>query len=283
MYTRKNQRDLTGGEKRKFVDALLKLKRSGRYDEFVEVHMKYYVADGEEGLRVGHMTPTFFPWHRQFLLDFERALQSVSPGVTVPYWNWTVDTSPTGSLWAKDFLGGTGRDGDRQVMTGPFAYESGDWPVSVSVTRSRFLTRDLGRRGSLPSRRELNWAMDDPVYDVAPWNSLPGEGFRNKVEGWAGGRRGDWRNHNRVHQWVGGLMNGASSPNDPVFWLHHSFMDRLWTQWQRKHPKAHFYLPRRPLRRDDPQYGRVLSADEPMPPFGKRPSELITQNVYRYA
>jgi hypothetical protein len=35
LYTRKNQRNLTRSEKRRLVDALLRLKRSGRYDEVV--------------------------------------------------------------------------------------------------------------------------------------------------------------------------------------------------------------------------------------------------------
>ncbi|WP_415948041.1 tyrosinase family protein [Streptomyces sp. KLOTTS4A1] len=283
MYTRKNQRNLTSAEKKRFVHALLGLKASGRYDEFVRLHIDHYVADGEPGLRTGHMTPTFFPWHRQFLLEFERELRRIAPGVTVPYWDWTVDTSPAGSLWAEDFLGGDGRLGDQQVTTGPFAYETGNWTITESVSTRRDLTRALGRRGNLPSARELDWAMGDPVYDTAPWDSTATSGFRNKVEGWTDGTTRDWRNHNQVHRWVGGLMNSGGSPNDPVFWLHHSFMDLLWERWMKRHPKSEPYLPLRPPGRGDAQYKRVLGLDEPMPPFGVRPSEVITQDVYRYA
>jgi hypothetical protein len=38
--------------------------------------------------------------------------------------------------------------------------------------------------------------------------------------------------HNRVHAWVGGSMIPITSPNDPVFFLHHCFMDKLWSDWQ---------------------------------------------------
>ncbi len=44
--------------------------------------------------------------------------------------------------------------------------------------------------------------------------------------------------HADVHVAVGGTMNSASSPSDPVFWLHHANIDRLWAQWQTAHPKA---------------------------------------------
>jgi tyrosinase len=44
--------------------------------------------------------------------------------------------------------------------------------------------------------------------------------------------------HGDVHVAVGGTMDSASSPADPVFWLHHANIDRLWAQWQTDHPKA---------------------------------------------
>ncbi len=38
--------------------------------------------------------------------------------------------------------------------------------------------------------------------------------------------------HGSVHIWVGGTMSDASvSPADPVFWLHHANLDRLWWDW----------------------------------------------------
>lgn len=44
--------------------------------------------------------------------------------------------------------------------------------------------------------------------------------------------------HVDVHVAVGGTMNSASSPADPVFWLHHANIDRLWERWRASHPKA---------------------------------------------
>lgn len=66
---------------------------------------------------------------------------------------------------------------------------------------------------------------------------------RNHLEGWRGVNL-----HNRVHVWVSGRMaTGVSPPpptppNDPVFWLHHAFIDKLWADWQKRHPRSP-YLP----------------------------------------
>lgn len=42
--------------------------------------------------------------------------------------------------------------------------------------------------------------------------------------------------HNAVHRAVGGDMATAASPADPVFFLHHANVDRLWAAWQKAHP-----------------------------------------------
>ncbi|MFD9424124.1 MULTISPECIES: tyrosinase family protein [unclassified Streptomyces] len=285
MYNRKNQRDLTRAEKRRLVDALLRLKRSGRYDEFVVMHQEFYVSDAEDRLRPAHMTPSFFPWHRRYLLEFEGALQAVDPGVSIPYWDWTVDNTPSSSLWADDLLGGNGRPGDRQVMTGPFAYEQGNWRTSGGTTDDRFLARDLGRSHNpvaLPTKKEVDRALSDPVYDVQPWNSVSIEGFRNRIEGWGIRDSRPVANHNRVHQWVGGPMAGAGSPDDPVFWLHHAFMDLLWTRWQKAHPRGG-YLPGRKPSSPDADRDRVFGIDDRMPPWNVAPSQLLDHTrFYRY-
>jgi hypothetical protein len=44
------------------------------------------------------------------------------------------------------------------------------------------------------------------------------------------------RPHNFVHRWVGGDMVTVGSPYDPIFWLHHCNVDRLWSEWIRRHP-----------------------------------------------
>ncbi|MFE3761936.1 tyrosinase family protein [Streptomyces sp. NPDC059104] len=240
MTVRKSQSKLTAEEKRAFTNALLELKRTGVYDRYVNAHNSFLMNDSDFGDRVGHRAPSFLPWHRRFLLDFESALQKVDPKVSLPYWDWTVDRTASSSLWAADFLGGTNRARDGQVLDGPFAYAGGKWAVTVGVDARTYLRRTLGSGGAqLPTKDEVNSVLAMPTYDSAPWNSTSG-GFRNHLEGWRGPGL-----HNKVHVWVGGHMASAASPNDPVFWMHHAFIDMLWSEWQRRNPKS-AYLPAAP-------------------------------------
>ncbi|MFG3345861.1 tyrosinase family protein [Streptomyces sp. NPDC048018] len=237
MTVRKNQATLTADEKRRFVNALLELKRTGRYDTFVTTHNAFIMSDTDTSDRVGHRSPSFLPWHRRFLIEFEQALQSVDSAVTLPYWDWTADRTSRSSLWAPDFLGGTGRARDGQVLDGAFARTGNRWTVNVRVDGRDYLRRDLGAGGrQLPTRAEVDSVLAMETYDTAPWNSSS-DGFRNHLEGWRGVNL-----HNRVHVWVGGQMATGVSPNDPVFWLHHAFIDKLWADWQARHPRS-TYLP----------------------------------------
>ncbi|MCG7205746.1 tyrosinase family protein [Streptomyces arenae] len=286
-YVRKDVSRLTAAERGRLVKAFLEVKRRGEYDEFVRMHIDYYTPDGEDGLRAAHMAPSFLPWHRRFLLDLERALRRVDGSVTVPYWDWTRERSASGVPWTKDLLGGNGRARDQQVMTGPFAYAAGHWTIREGITDGEFLARDLGRARDpidLPTRAELDRALDDPVYDVPPWDSTVTRGFRNRLEGWGSGSgKASWHNHNRVHRWVGGAMLSGASVNDPVFWLHHAFIDLQWERWRSRH-RGQRYLPARPPGPGDAQHGRIVARGGKLPPWDVTPESLEdVSRIYRYA
>ena len=76
-------------------------------------------------------------------------------------------------------------------------------------------------------------ALQNATYDSAEFNS-DAPGFRNLLEGWIGPAS----LHNSVHVWIGGDMQLATSPNDPVFYLHHCNVDRIWSAWQARWPSA---------------------------------------------
>ncbi|HEX5741848.1 MAG TPA: tyrosinase family protein [Pilimelia sp.] len=225
MGTRKNVSSLTAAEKSAFVAAVksLKAQTSGRnYDSFVRTHMTYFSTVSNH--RYAHQSPSFLPWHRQYLLDFENALKAINPAVDLPYWDWTVDRTTTGTPFTADFMGGNGQNGNGPVTTGPFA-GSTNWRINVSASTSTSLRRAMG--GTLPTGTQVSQVLGVSTYDVSPWNSASSSGMRNRMEGWLTPNI-----HNAVHVWVGGHMAQTDSPNDPVFWLHHANIDRLWSQWQ---------------------------------------------------
>jgi Common central domain of tyrosinase len=84
---RRAWRDLTCQQQDEFLEAIIKLKESGTYDEFRYTH-EYYG-------NLTHGTPEFLPWHRWFLYQlFEKALQQVTGQcIYVPYWDWERDST----------------------------------------------------------------------------------------------------------------------------------------------------------------------------------------------
>lgn len=42
--------------------------------------------------------------------------------------------------------------------------------------------------------------------------------------------------HRGAHVWTGGAMATTISPRDPIFYLHHTNVDRLWAEWEEANP-----------------------------------------------
>jgi tyrosinase len=232
MGIRKNQASLTAGEKARFIAAVLQLKANGTYDEYVLQHRN---AMNDMARMPAHGGPAFLPWHRELLRRFELDLQRLDPSVTLPYWDWTVDRSPASPLWSSDFMGGDGELGSRRVTTGPFAFAAGRWNLTVASPGDPgpALRRALGQASGLPTVLQVEAALTRVPYDRSPWMGST-QSFRGALETLV---------HNPVHVWVGGSMAQSTSPNDPVFFLHHCNVDRLWAIWQERHPNERPYLP----------------------------------------
>jgi len=75
--------------------------------------------------------------------------------------------------------------------------------------------------------------------------------------------------HAGVHNAVGGDMAGAGSPTDPVFFLHHANIDRIWSKWQKKHPSA-----------KPPNLNETL---KPTPLFGVKVSSVLSISTLGYS
>ena len=259
MTYRKSAVELTKQERDDFIEAVKVLKtekvqtRDGKaeislYDQFVAIHLGVtsrfqgailagnLIGDGAHG------NAAFCAWHREFIRRFELALQEVKPAkdgelpVSLPYWDWTRHIETEHVLFKDDFMGpngGPNGKGGGILESGHFAKKNG-WVVD-----ERLHIRNLGV--------EQNNLNPPPPYqnsgtalrrNMRPFNELASSGnvrfalrqttfreFRTTLE--AGPRL-----HNFGHNWIGGSMNMMSSPQDPVFFLHHANVDRLWALWQ---------------------------------------------------
>lgn len=253
--------------------ALNKMKQSGTYNKYVSMHQNSMAGAN----MWAHMRPGFPPWHRQFILDFENDLLAADAGATqglaLPYWDWINYHSKKkflwwGKIWNTNFMGGDGDAGDNNRVSDPpfnnwVMYYDPSLPA-VSGGQS-YLQRELGRdstglpSGSLPMQEHWDAASAITIYDsfdwtddvglVPPSKTLPAQSkfqgvpsFRNVFEGWVAYdlSQPEPELHNRVHVWVGGSMGPMSSPNDPIFFLHHCNVDRLWAQWQAANPTVPF-------------------------------------------
>jgi tyrosinase len=241
------------------------------YDLFVVWHhvaMTTFTPPTQSDRNAAHRGPAFLPWHRFMLLQLEMNLQRVlGDDLTfgLPYWDWAQDgqLSParqrTATIWGRNYMGGSGTP----VSTGPFAFDSADpdsWRVRIAasgvtgelVQVNRGLRRRLGARvpglpgtNRLPRKAHTAIAIDQAVYDAAPWSTTSG-GFRNLIEGWQNHPQISPPSlHNRVHVFVGGDMSPSTSPNDPVFYLNHCNEDRVWESWMQSPPEGHgrVYVP----------------------------------------
>ncbi|HET7061108.1 MAG TPA: tyrosinase family protein [Nitrosospira sp.] len=216
--TREDQAALSPEKRSAFRDAIVRLVEEGKYLEIVGNHMDMshmmHGTMGEVGLY------RFLPWHRRYLLELERELRRVDaelrPEATekigIPYWRWE-DPFPE---WLSDFLPANDPD-------------TGDAPAP--------------RRNAAPPPKPNAADIDIIVNQFSIQRTgLAGENdytkFTYGIEGW--GRRPDGSPlpaHNNGHAWVGGIMNNTrTSPTDPVFWLHHAEIDRLWQVWRDSHP-----------------------------------------------
>ncbi len=215
-----------------------------------------------------HRGPVFLPWHRIMLIWFEMQLQRVlgDPFFGLPYWDWALDGTPpfpgappnptASALWnnSADKMGGEGTP----IPGGGFFFDSNDptsFRVRISTTLNGALQQQIPPRGlrrqfggpspfgspTLPTVVDVLGAFNtlfEPslgTYDFSPFD-FSSAGFRNRLEGFVGPGL-----HNQVHRWMGGDMGPASSPNDPVFFLHHCNVDRIWEAWMRINGRN--YLP----------------------------------------
>lgn len=175
----------------------------------------------------------FLPWHRGYLVAFEAAIRDAIkslPGApkdwTLPYWNY--------------FLPGQNKL--------PPAFASPSWPDNDGPN-PLFVVERWGSPKHLddvPLKQIEEDALSDPDFVGIGSTSGGGTGFGGPKLGFLnrGKRHGgiETQPHDFVHGLVGGssgttdglMSSPVTAPLDPIFWLHHANIDRLWEVWTRQ-------------------------------------------------
>jgi Common central domain of tyrosinase/Polyphenol oxidase middle domain len=144
----------------------------------------------------------FLPWHRLMLYEFEGVIREVlhDEDFTLPYWN------PV-----------TGNVADLSIPAvfmdpGSTLYNGTRWPWVNGGERIDILYRDW---------LSLD-VLNEKIYIDAPDGSL---GFNPRL---------DTNPHFLTHLALGGDMaDFATVGGDPMFYLHHANLDRVWESWNR--------------------------------------------------
>ncbi|WP_459556761.1 tyrosinase family protein [Lacunimicrobium album] len=201
VRVRRDITKLSDAELTAYRDAWRSLQASGEYSSIAGYHgcPDYFCHDPREH-------NIFLPWHREYLLRLEAAL-----GEPLHYWDWTSEQSQTSGI-PHAFLDRTYIAGDGTTQANPllaFRFRCPSSGPSQTTTRSTDPPSQLGQRA-----REVNTAYRSRSYSSvnAAIESPP---------------------HNSLHGWVGGQMAATTyAAYDPVFWAHHSNVDRQWASWQ---------------------------------------------------
>ncbi len=210
VRVRKDANLLTVGERDRFLNALAQLNARGlgRFAEFRAMHN----ADVEEE---AHRRPGFLPWHRAYLLDLERELQVFDPSVALPYWRFD---RPAPNLFTQDFIG-------LSNATGSVRFSSGN-PL-------QFWRTDNG--DGITRRPLFNTATEAAFTPFWGGARIHNEAFT--LNRGAGVYRIFWELEGNPHGYAHTCFSGyidspETAPKDPLFFLLHMNVDRLWAKWQ---------------------------------------------------
>jgi tyrosinase len=157
----------------------------------------------------------FLPWHRAYLLSYERAVRQLTGNndFALPYWDWTQD---------------------RQL---PSAFVD---PTFNGQPNSLFeQQRDATPTDALPDST-VGPGIISQILAETPFETFGTSrpvGQNNLDESWVNcemcGTQGTFEAtpHNLVHVFVGGIMAQSNSALDPIFMMHHCNIDRIWWTW----------------------------------------------------
>lgn len=204
---RKNANSLTVPERDRFVSAFAKLNNrgSGRFRDFRDMHVAGPAS------QQAHGGPGFLPWHRAYTLDLERELQAIDPSVALPYWRFD-QKAPF--VFTRDFMGVPDPLGTVQFSpSNPLQFWSTDGAGGVNRTPRAVDPAVSASPAVATEKATLDLGVD--YVDFIGMANNP---------------------HGLAHtSYFGGYISSIpTAAKDPLFFLLHCNVDRLWAKWQQK-------------------------------------------------
>jgi len=200
---RKNANDLTPAERDRLISAFAQLNNqgAGRFADFRDMHTNVTSPQA-------HGAPGFLPWHRAYLLDLERELQNIDPTVALPYWRFD-QASP--SIFTLDYFGVSNSVGTVQFSpTNPLQFWRTDGVPGIN--RRPFFATNTAPPGLRTEAQTLALGNAYPAFRTLEGNP-----------------------HGSAHTSFGGFISSiGTAARDPLFFLLHCNVDRLWAKWQRQ-------------------------------------------------
>jgi tyrosinase len=209
-----------------------------------------------------HTNPRFLPWHRVYLRELERRLQMFHPCVSLPYWDWTLDSGHEGQAHVFDtsYLGDANELGkafrpmadvgeklEEEAEAGERqAQQALEHVPTRPVRRVGYTTSlphgwgELDRRGGDGEGDGKKWPFSDRSMLGALLSAKSYATFRTQLEGTP---------HAAPHVYIACHMSTMMAPSDPFFFLHHAMVDRIWDEWQNSVQYAWDFKNRRNVRK----------------------------------
>ncbi|WP_055531682.1 tyrosinase family protein [Streptomyces alboniger] len=248
--TRREIRQLTEDQRKRFFAAVQALHvRSGtgqsQYDQFTADHYDYRASS--------HGVAAFLPWNREHLRRFEAALQKIDPTIVLPYWDWSRDSQAPerSAILSSSYFGGNGTGSSRCVTNGAFA----DW--QATIPNNHCLQRKFNGGSTIGS-----WYSPRMIENLLNTNRQSYDQFRRALEGTP---------QASVHVHIGGDMSQMYSPNDPLHWVHRTFVDLIWTEWQQRNTGL-----------ADTYNGGGASTHDVLQPFGVTVASTLSTRILGY-
>jgi tyrosinase len=171
---------------------------------------------------IAHGHPEYFlPWHRAYLYFFERALRAQNGDAALPWWDWTSPGSQTTGI-PKAYADGQAGNKPNPLYAAAVNAAAADQGEKRGDPRASTTERHPAQPGTnpLPTAEWVAWLIDNhPSFTD----------FSSRLE----------KAHGDVHVWVGGHMSDIGfAAYDPIFWAHHTMIDRVWALWQLKWGKT---------------------------------------------